>query len=111
MVEQVVTQETPVVDGQTFENFSLAVAEYLTLKEEITKAEAKAETERSTIIAYLQANGLDEETVGDRVVKLLHQTRESVDQKVAKVVIPKKYLAQILKVTHFDQLRITKVKE
>jgi hypothetical protein len=74
-------------------------------------AEKRLNDTKDAIKAHMTLEGLSEVEVGEHIVRLLEISRETVDTKTAKVVIPKKYLADILKTTEYQQLRIDKKKD
>ena len=75
------------------------------------EAEKRLNETKDALKAYMTLEGMTEAEVGEHIVKLINVSRETVDTKVAKVVIPKKYLAEILKTTEYQQLRIDRKKE
>ena len=77
----------------------------------VADAQAKLDEVKDQIKGYLEERELTSLEIGDHVVKLIQINRETIDTKVAKVVIPKKYLPQILKVSSYSQLRIDRKKE
>ena len=78
---------------------------------EVAAAQAQLDEVKARIKGYLEERELTSLEVGDHVVKLIQINRETIDTKIAKVVIPKKYLPQILKVSSYSQLRIDRKKE
>jgi len=102
---------TTTIDGVKIEEFALNVVEYLERQAIMKEAEKRLNDTKDAIKTYMTLEGLSEAEVGGHVVRLLDVTRETVDTKVAKVVIPKKYLAEILKTTEYQQLRIDTKKE
>ena len=102
---------TTTLDGIKIEEFAINVAEYLQRQVIMKEAEKRLTAAKDAIKAYMNAEGLTEAEVGNHVVRLLDISRESVDTKIAKVVIPKKYLAEILKTTEYQQLRVDAKKE
>jgi len=102
---------TTTIDGVKIEEFAINVAEYLERQAIMKEAEKRLNDTKDAIKTYMTLEGLSEAEVGGHVVRLLDVTRETVDTKVAKVVIPKKYLAEILKTTEYQQLRIDTKKE
>lgn len=99
------------LDGTKIEEFAINVAEYLQRQAIFKEAEKRLNETKDALKSHMTLEGLSEAEVGDHVVTLRDITRETVDSKVAKVVIPKKYLEQILKVTNYQQLRIDRKKE
>jgi len=94
----VVAQIDKVALGTELEDFVLNVVEYLKRQEQIKEAQAKADEVKALIKAYMEEHNLTEEEAGDRIVKLTEKTRQTVNTKIAKVVIPKKsFLRSILK--------------
>ena len=102
----------PVLDGTKAEEFALNVVEYLERQAVLKAAEAKANESKDAIKAYMESEGLTEAEVGQHVVKLLEITRETVNTKIAKVVIPQKYLTKdgVLTTTTYKQLRVDSAK-
>ena len=96
------------IDGTKIEEFALNVVEYLERQAAVKEAEAKANESKDAIKAYMEAEGLTEAEVGQHIVKLLEITRETVNTKIAKVVIPQKYLNKdgVLTTTTYKQLRV-----
>ena len=101
-----------VTDGAKVEEFALNVVEYLERQAILKKAEAKANESKDAIKAYMESEGLTEAEVGQHIVKLLEITRETVNTKIAKVVIPQKYLTKdgVLTTTTYKQLRVDSAK-
>lgn len=99
------------LDGTKIEEFAINVAEYLQRQAIMKEAEKRLNETKDALKAYMTLEGMTEAEVGEHVVKLINVSRETVDTKVAKVVIPKKYLAEILKTTEYQQLRIDRKKE
>ena len=97
--------------GTKLEEFAINVAEYLQRQAIMKDAEKRLTQSKDAIKAHMTLEGLSEVEVGEHIVRLLEISRETVDTKVAKVVIPKKYLADILKTTEYQQLRIDKKKD
>ena len=95
-------------DGTKTEEFALNVVEYLERQAVLKEAEAKANESKNAIKAYMESEGLTEAEVGRHIVKLLEITRETVNTKIAKVVIPQKYLGKdgVLTTTTYNQLRV-----
>ena len=87
------------------------VDQYKAQQSEVAEAQGKLDTLKEQIKQYLGELELTTFEVDDYVVKLIEVNRETIDTKVAKVVIPKKYLPQILKVSSYSQLRIDRKKE
>jgi len=100
-----------ILDGAQIEEFTLNVSEYLERQAIMKEAEKRLAETKDALKAYMTLEGVDEVAVGNHIVRLLDITRETVDSKVAKVVIPKKYLAEILKTTSYQQLRVDIKKE
>ena len=103
----------PVLDGTKAEEFALNVVEYLERQAVLKAAEAKANESKDAIKVYMETEGLTEAEVGQHIVKLLEITRETVNTKIAKVVIPQKYLAKdgVLTTTTYKQLRVDSAKK
>ena len=101
-----------VTDGTKAEEFALNVVEYLERQTVLKEAEAKANETKDAIKAYMESEGLTEAEVGQHIVKLLEITRETVNTKIAKVVIPQKYLTKdgVLTTTTYNQLRVESAK-
>jgi len=97
--------------GTKLEEFAINVAEYLQRQAIMKDAEKRLNESKDAIKAHMTLEGLSEVEVGEHVVRLLEISRETVDTKTAKVVIPKKYLADILKTTEYQQLRVDKKKD
>ena len=87
------------------------VDQYKAQQSEVSEAQGKLDTLKEQIKQYLGELELTTFEVDDYVVKLIEVNRETIDTKVAKVVIPKKYLPQILKVSSYSQLRVDRKKE
>ena len=87
------------------------VDQYKAQQSEVAEAQGKLDTLKEQIKQYLGELELTTFEVDDYVVKLIEVNRETIDTKIAKVVIPKKYLPQILKVSSYSQLRIARKKE
>ena len=102
---------TTLLDGTKLEEFAINVAEYLQRQVIMKEAEKRLNETKDALKAYMNTEGLKEAEGGHHIVRLLDISRESVDTKVAKVVIPKKYLAEILKTTEYQQLRVDAKKE
>tara|TARA_R100001086_G_scaffold235550_1_gene158513 strand:+ start:276 stop:587 length:312 start_codon:yes stop_codon:yes gene_type:complete len=102
---------TTTIDGAKIEEFAINVSEYLERQAIMKEAEKRLNETKDALKAYMTLEGVSEAEVGNHVVRLLDITRETVDTKVAKVVIPKKYLAEILKTTEYKQLRVDIKKE
>jgi len=98
--------------GTELEEFVLHVVEYLQRQEAIQEAQAKADKVKASIKTYMQEHNLTEKTAGDRIVKLIEKTRVTVNSKIAKVVIPKKYLEKegVLTTTTYQELSFPKKK-
>ncbi len=99
------------LDGTKIEEFAINVAEYLQRQAILKEAEKRLMEVKDALKAHMTSEGMTEAEVGEHIVKLIDVSRETVDTKVAKVVIPKKYLAEILKTTEYQQLRIDRKKE
>ncbi len=93
------------------EEFALQIAEYKERQEVAKQAEKRFNETKDSLKSYMEAEGLTEVVVGHDVVTLQEVTRETVDSKVAKVVIPKKYLDQIVKVSCYKRLLVAPVKD
>jgi len=108
----VVAQIDKVALGTELEDFVLNVVEYLKRQEQIKEAQAKADEVKALIKAYMEEHNLTEEEAGDRIVKLTEKTRQTVNTKIAKVVIPKKYLEKegVLTTTTYQELSFPKKK-
>ena len=108
----VVAQIDEVALGTELEDFVLNVVEYLKRQEQIKEAQAKADEVKDLIKAYMEEHNLTEKEAGDRIVKLTEKTRQTVNTKIAKVVIPKKYLEKegVLTTTTYQELSFTKKK-
>jgi len=78
---------------------------------EVAAAQAKLDEVKARIKGYLEEQEMTSLEVGDYVVKVTQINRETIETKIAKVLIPKKYLDQILKVSSYSQLRIDRKKE
>lgn len=102
---------TTLLDGTKIEEFALNVVEYLQRQAIMKEAEKRLNETKDALKDYMNTEGLTEAEVGEHIVKLIDISRETVDTKVAKVVIPKKYLAEILKTTEYQQLRIDRKKD
>ena len=102
-----------VLDGTKAEEFALNVVEYLERQAVLKEAEAKANETKEAIKAYMESEGLTEAEVGQHIVKLLEMTRETVNTKIAKVVIPQKYLTKdgVLTTTTYKQLKVVSAKQ
>ena len=86
------------------EEFALQIAEYKERQEVAKQAEKRFNETKDSLKSYMEAEGLTEVVVGHDVVTIQEVTRETGDSKVAKVVIPKKYLDQIVKVSCYKRL-------
>ena len=108
----VVAKIDEVALGTELEDFVLNVVEYLKRQEQIKEAQAKADEVKDLIKAYMEEHNLTEEEAGDRIVKLTEKTRQTVNTKIAKVVIPKKYLEKegVLTTTTYQELSFPKKK-
>ena len=100
-----------IANGTKIEEFAINVAEYLQRQAIMKEAEKRLTETKDALKAHMTLEGLSEVEVGEHIVRLLDITRETVDTKTAKVVIPKKYLADILKTTEYQQLRVDKKKD
>ena len=87
------------------------VDQYKAQQSEVAEAQGKLDTLKEQIKQYLGELELTTFEVDDYVVKLIEVNRETIDTKIAKVVIPKKFLPQILKVSSYSQLRIARKTE
>ena len=87
------------------------VDQYKAQQSEVAEAQGKLDTLKDRIKDYLEEQELTSLEVGDYVVKVTQINRETIETKIAKVLIPKKYLDQILKVSSYSQLRIDRKKE
>ena len=101
-----------VADGTKVEEFAIAVADYLAAKEALKELESKVKEANESIKDYMTSEGLTEAEVGEMTVKLAEVIRETVNTKIAKTLIPKKYLDKegVLTSTTFTQLKITPTK-
>ena len=107
-----VVQTEKEILGTELEDFVLNVVEYLKRQEQIKEAQAKADEVKDLIKAYMEEHNLTEKEAGDRIVKLTEKTRQTVNTKIAKVVIPKKYLEKegVLTTTTYQELSFPKKK-
>ena len=78
---------------------------------EVAAAQAKLDEVKARIKGYLEEQELTSLEVGDYMVKVTQINRETIETKIAKVLIPKKYLDQVLKTSSYSQLRIDRKKE
>jgi hypothetical protein len=78
---------------------------------EVAAAQAKLDEVKARIKGYLEEQELTSLEVGDYTIKVTQINRETIETKIAKVLIPKKYLDQILKVSSYSQLRVDRKKE
>ena len=78
---------------------------------EVAAAQAQLDEVKAWIKGYLEERELTSLEVGDYTIKVTQINRETIETKIAKVLIPKKYLDQILKVSSYSQLRIDRKKE
>ena len=103
---------TTLLDGTKLEEFAINVAEYLQRQVIMKEAEKRLNETKDALKAYMNTEGLKEAEVGHHIVRLLDISRESVDTKVAKVVIPKKYLEKegVLTTTTYQELSFPKKK-
>ena len=101
-----------VADGTKVEEFAIAVADYLAQQQALKALEAKFTDSKDAIKTYMTAEGITEAEVGENIVKLVEVTRETVNTKIAKTLIPKKYLDKegVLTTTTFNQLRVDRLK-
>jgi len=101
-----------VADGTKVEEFAIAVADYIQRQALLKEMEVKVNASKDAIKAYMVTEGINEAEVGEHVVKLIEVTRETVNTKVAKTLIPKKYLDKegVLTTTTFQQLRVDRQK-
>jgi len=74
-------------------------------------AQADLDEVKARIKDYLEEQELTSLEIGDYVVKVTQINRETIETKIAKVLIPKKYLDQVLKTSSYSQLRIDRKKE
>lgn len=93
------------------ENFAMDIAEYKVRRSAVSEAEAALEDIKAKVKAYMASNNLDKVEVGDDVVKLIDVTKETLDTQGAKLVIPKKYLPDLLRVSTYTQLRVDRKRE
>ena len=101
-----------VADGTKVEEFAIAVADYLEQQKALKALEAKFAESKDAIKGYMASEGITEVEVGNNIVKLVEVTRETVNTKIAKTLIPKKYLGMdgVLTTTTFHQLRVDRPK-
>ena len=78
---------------------------------EVAAAQAQLDEVKARIKGYLEERELTSLEVGNYTIKVTQINRETIETKIAKVLIPKKYLDQILKVSSYSQLRIDRKKE
>jgi len=78
---------------------------------EVAAAQAKLDEVKARIKDYLEEQELTSLEVGDYMVKVTQINRETIETKIAKVLIPKKYLDQVLKTSSYSQLRVDRKKE
>ena len=78
---------------------------------EVAAAQAKLDEVKARIKGYLEERELTSLEVGDYTIKVTQINRETIETKIAKVLIPKKYLDQVLKTSSYSQLRIDRKKE
>ena len=78
---------------------------------EVAAAQAKLDEVKARIKGHLEEQELTSLEVGDYMVKVTQINRETIETKIAKVLIPKKYLDQVLKTSSYSQLRIDRKKE
>ena len=74
-------------------------------------AQADLDEVKARIKGYLEEQELTSLEVGDYTIKVTQINRETIETKIAKVLIPKKYLDQVLKTSSYSQLRIDRKKE
>tara|TARA_Y100000296_G_C5092274_1_gene215480 strand:- start:7 stop:345 length:339 start_codon:yes stop_codon:yes gene_type:complete len=99
------------LNGEVLEEFVSQVTDYLKLRDKESQAKKNLEEAKKVLKEHLQDEGLSEITIGDHVVRLLDMKKETVDADMAKILIPKKYLADALKTTEYQQLRVDKKKD
>ena len=92
-------------------DIQMDVALYTAQQLEVAAAQAKLDEVKARIKDYLEEQELTSLEVGDYMVKVTQITRETIETKIAKVLIPKKYHAQVLKTSSYSQLRIDRKKE
>ena len=78
---------------------------------EVAAAQAKLDEVKARIKGYLEEQELTSLEVGDYTIKVTQINRETIETKIAKVLIPKKYLDQVLKTSSYSQLRVDRKKE
>ena len=78
---------------------------------EVAAAQAKLDEVKARIKGYLEEQEMTSLEVGDYTIKVTQINRETIETKIAKVLIPKKYLDQVLKTSSYSQLRIDRKKE
>jgi len=78
---------------------------------EVAAAQAKLDEVKARIKDYLEEQELTSLEVGDYTIKVTQINRETIETKIAKVLIPKKYLDQVLKTSSYSQLRVDRKKE
>ena len=78
---------------------------------EVAAAQAKLDEVKARIKDYLEEQELTSLEVGDYMVKVTQINRETIETKIAKVLIPMKYLDQVLKTSSYSQLRVDRKKE
>ena len=94
------------VSGEMQEAFTLIGIRIIELRQAKAKAEKDLKVLTNEAISLLDSLGLDEiETATHKVTKQ-DVSRTIIDNNVAKVVIPKKYLSQIMKTTDFARLLV-----
>jgi len=74
-------------------------------------AQADLDEVKARIKGYLEEQELTSLEVGDYTIKVTQINRETIETKIAKVLIPKKYLDQVLKTSSYSQLRVDRKKE
>ena len=74
-------------------------------------AQADLDEVKARIKDYLEEQELTSLEVGDYTIKVTQINRETIETKIAKVLIPKKYLDQVLKTSSYSQLRVDRKKE
>ena len=87
------------------------VDQYKAQQSEVAEAQGKLDTLKEQIKQNQGELELTTFEVDDYVVKLTQINRETIETKIAKVLIPKKYLDQVLKTSSYSQLRVDRKKE
>ena len=98
-----------VADG--FDEISSLVDEYKERQEVAKQAEKRFTETNDSLKSYMVSCELTELVVGQDVVTLQEVTRETIDSKIAKALIPKKYLDNVTKISHYTRLLIAPVKK